>query len=163
MAETIKKDAIAWAEGEAEAKTKKSWNDFSSESNFYTPVVGAKITLKNAGFKKSTTAQFPVFEVYEGNKFMGYISFRKVQGLKYIEVRLSRDKKEYAKFQVMNLWDAPEGTTFGAESLKKALEGKKIQIVSKHEQEIPAYDTDLTVRADKIKMSPDTYFIMNFA
>lgn len=158
----IKKDAIAWESGEAEAKTKSSWNDFTSESNFYKPVKGDTIHLRNAGFKKSTTAQFPVFEVYKSKaanaQFLGYLSFRKVQALKYREILLSREEKPYAKFDVQNTWGAPEGTTYGAESLRKELEGKTITITDAVDQKIPKFGVDLSQRV--IEMVADTYYPM---
>lgn len=160
----IKKDAIAWADGEAVAKEKSSWNDFTSESNFYKPIKGEVVNLRNAGFKKSTSSQFPVMEVYKSAAknaaFLGYLSFRKLQGLRFADIKLSKEQKHYASFDVVNSWGAPEGTKFGAESIKKALENKTIIIKDAIDQQIPKFGADLSLR--DIKMVADTYYPMAF-
>lgn len=143
MAE-IKKDSkvLDWNKGLTAAKAagKTSVNDFTGSSDFVTLKEGDTVQLKNAGWKENGTITFPVFECYQGTKFVGYISFRKLQGLRYDGILTSKTKgTKYSKFTHQNKWGAPEGTTFGHESLQKAANGKKITIKEYHDQMIPAY------------------------
>ena len=143
MAE-IKKDAKvkAWGEGlqAAKAAGKTSVNDFTGSSDFIQLKAGESVQLKNACWKENGTISFPVFECYQGTKFVGYISFRKLQGLRYDGILVSKSKgTKYSKFSHQNKWGAPEGTTFGHESLQKAANNKKITVREKVNQMIPAY------------------------
>ena len=143
MAE-VKKDAnvIAWGTGleAAKAAGKTSVNDFTGSTDFVQLKAGESVTLKNACWKNNGTISFPVFECYKGTQFVGYISFRKLQGLRYDGILVSKSKgTKYSKFTHLNKWGAPEGTTFGQESLQKAANGKKITVKEKIEQMIPAY------------------------
>ena len=143
MAE-VKKDVnvLDWGKGleAAKAAGKTSVNDFTGSSNFVQLKAGESVTLKNAVWKENGTISFPVFECYQGTKFVGYISFRKLQGLRYDGILVSKSKgTKYSKFSHQNKWGAPEGTTFGHESLQKAANGKKITVRERIEQMIPAY------------------------
>ena len=143
MAE-IKKDStvLDWGKGLTAAKVagKTSVNDFTGRSDFVQLKAGESVTLKNAVWKSNGTISFPVFECYQGTKFVGYISFRKLQGLRYDGILTSKSKgSKYSKFTHQNKWGAPDGTTFGHESLQKVADGKKITIREKVEQSIPAY------------------------
>lgn len=143
MAE-VKKDAnvIAWGTGleAAKAAGKTSVNDFTGSTDFVQLKAGESVTLKNACWKSTSTTTFPVFECYKGTQFVGYISFRKLQGLRYDGILVSKTKgTKYSKFTHLNKWGAPEGTTFGHESLQKAANGKKITIKERIDQMIPAY------------------------
>ena len=143
MAE-VKKDTtvLDWNKGLDAAKVagKTSVNDFTGSSDFVQLKAGESVTLKNAVWKSNGTITFPVFECYQGTKFVGYISFRKLQGLRYDGILVSKSKgTKYSKFSHQNKWGAPEGTTFGHESLQKAANGKKITVRERIEQMIPAY------------------------
>ena len=162
MAE-IKKDAKvkAWNEGlqAAKAAGKTSVNDFTGSSDFVQLKAGESVTLKNAVWKENGTIIFPVFECYQGAKFVGYISFRKLQGLRYDGILTSKSKgTKYSKFTHLNKWGAPEGTTFGHESLQKAANGKKITVKEYHEQMIPAYVENQEPTEDK--MVEDYYLVL---
>ena len=86
MAE-IKKDStvLDWGKGldAAKAAGKTSVNDFTGSSDFVQLKAGDSVQLKNAVWKENGSISFPVFECYKGTKFVGYISFRKLQGLRY--------------------------------------------------------------------------------
>ena len=143
MAE-VKKDpkVKAWGDGlqAAKAAGKTAVNDFTGSSDFVQLKAGESVVLKNAVWKENGTISFPVFECYQGAKFVGYISFRKLQGLRYDGILTSKSKgTKYSKFTHLNKWGAPEGTTFGHESLQKAANGKKITVREKVDQMIPAY------------------------
>ena len=143
MAE-VKKDpkVRAWGDGlqAAKAAGKTSVNDFTGSSDFVQLKAGESVTLKNAVWRSTSTATFPVFECYQGTKFVGYISFRKLQGLRYDGILTSKSKgTKYSKFTHLNRWGAPEGTTYGQESLQKAANNKKITIKERISQMIPAY------------------------
>ena len=143
MAE-VKKDAnvIAWGTGleAAKAAGKTSVNDFTGSTDFVQLKAGESVTLKNACWKNNGTISFPVFECYKGTQFVGYISFRKLQGLRYDGILVSKSKgTKYSKFTHLNKWGAPEGTTFGQESLQKAANNKKITVKERIDQMIPAY------------------------
>ena len=143
MAE-VKKDVnvLDWGKGLSDAKAagKTSVNDFTGSSDFVQLKAGDSVQLKNAVWKSNGTISFPVFECYQGTKFVGYISFRKLQGLRYDGILVSKSKgTKYSKFSHQNKWGAPEGTTFGHESLQKAANNKKITIRERIEQMIPAY------------------------
>ena len=143
MAE-VKKDAnvMAWNEGleAAKAAGKSSVVDFTGSTDFIQLKAGETVQLKNAVWKSTSTTTFPVFECYKGTQFVGYISFRKLQGLRYDGILTSKSKgTKYSKFTHLNKWGAPEGTTFGHESLQKAANGKKITVKEKISQMIPAY------------------------
>lgn len=143
MAE-IKKDitVLDWSKGLTAAKVagKTSVNDFTGSSDFVQLKAGESVTLKNAGWKSNGAISFPVFECYQGTKFVGYISFRKLQGLRYDGILVSKTKgTKYSKFTHLNKWGAPEGTTYGHESLQKAANNKKITVRERIEQSIPAY------------------------
>ena len=143
MAE-IKKDTtvLDWGKGLQDAKSagKTSVNDFTGSSDFVQLKAGDSVTLKNAVWKTNGSITFPVFECYQGTKFVGYISFRKLQGLRYDGILVSKSKgTKYSKFSHQNKWGAPEGTTFGHESLQKVANGKKITVRERIEQSIPAY------------------------
>ena len=143
MAE-VKKDAnvIAWGTGleAAKAAGKTSVSDFTGSSDFVQLKAGETVQLKNAVWKSTSTTTFPVFECYKGTQFVGYISFRKLQGLRYDGILTSKSKgTKYSKFTHLNRWGAPEGTTFGHESLQKSANGKKITVREKIDQMIPAY------------------------
>ena len=162
MAE-VKKDAKvkAWGEGlqAAKAAGKTSVNDFTGTSDFVQLKAGESVTLKNAVWKENGTISFPVFECYQGTKFVGYISFRKLQGLRYDGILVSKSKgTKYSKFSHQNKWGAPEGTTFGHESLQKAANGKKITVREYHEQMIPAYVENQEPTEDK--MVEDYYLVL---
>ena len=163
MAE-IKKDAnvIAWGAGleAAKAAGKTSVNDFTGSSDFVQLKAGESVTLKNACWKSNGTISFPVFECYKGTQFTGYISFRKLQGLRYDGILVSKSKgTKYSKFTHLNKWGAPEGTTFGHESLQKAANGKKITVKEKIEQMIPAYVEGAEPTEDK--MVEDYYLVID--
>ena len=143
MAE-IKKDVsvLDWNKGLEDAKIagKSSVKDFTGSSDFVTLKKGETVTLKNACWKSTSTATFPVFECYKGTQFVGYISFRKLQGLRYDGILTSKSKgTKYSKFTHLNKWGAPDGTTLGSENLQKASNNKKITIKDIIEQLIPAY------------------------
>ena len=162
MAE-IKKDTnvIAWNSGldAAKAAGKTSVNDFTGASDFVQLKAGDSVTLKNAVWKTNGTISFPVFECYQGTKFVGYISFRKLQGLRYDGILVSKSKgTKYSKFTHQNKWNAPEGTTYGHESLQKAANGKKITVREYHEQMIPAYIEGQEPTEDK--MTEDYYLVL---
>ena len=163
MAE-VKKDAnvIAWGTGleAAKAAGKTSVSDFTGSSDFVQLKAGESVTLKNAVWKSTSTTTFPVFECYQGTKFVGYISFRKLQGLRYDGILTSKTKgTKYSKFTHQNKWGAPEGTTFGHESLQKAANGKKITIKEYHDQMIPAYIEGLEPTEDS--MVEDYYLVID--
>ena len=162
MAE-VKKDANvkAWNEGleAAKAAGKTSVNDFTGNSDFVQLKAGESVTLKNAVWKSNGTISFPVFECYKGTQFVGYISFRKLQGLRYDGILVSKTKgSKYSKFTHLNKWGAPEGTTFGHESLQKAANGKKITVKEKIDQMIPAYVEGQEPTEDK--MVEDYYLVL---
>ena len=143
MAE-VKKDVnvLDWNSGLSAAKAagKTSVNDFTGSTDFIQLKAGESVQLKNACWKENGTISFPVFECYQGTKFVGYISFRKLQGLRYDGILVSKSKgTKYSKFSHQNKWGAPEGTTFGHESLQKAANNKKITVRERIEQMIPAY------------------------
>ena len=163
MAE-IKKDTnvVSWNEGleAAKAAGKTSVTDFTGSSDFVTLKKGETVQLKNAVWKSTSTTTFPVFECYQGTKFVGYISFRKLQGLRYDGILTSKSKgTKYSKFTHLNRWGAPEGTTFGHESLQKAANGKKITVREKIEQMIPAYVEG--VEPSEEKMVEDYYLVID--
>ena len=143
MAEIKKDDKVkAWGEGlqAAKAAGKTSVNDFTGSSDFVQLKKGDTVQLKNAVWKENGTISFPVFECYKGTQFVGYISFRKLQGLRYDGILVSKSKgTKYSKFTHLNKWGAPEGTTFGHENLQKAADNKKITVRERIEQSIPAY------------------------
>ena len=162
MAE-IKKDpkVNAWGDGlqAAKAAGKTSVNDFTGSSDFVQLKAGESVTLKIAVWKENGTISFPVFECYQGAKFVGYISFRKLQGLRYDGILVSKTKgTKYSKFTHLNKWGAPEGTTFGHESLQKAANGKKITVREKIDQMIPAYVEGEEPTEDK--MVEDYYLVL---
>ena len=143
MAE-VKKDTtvLDWGKGLSDAKAsgKTSVNDFTGSSDFVQLKAGDSVQLKNAVWKSNGSITFPVFECYKGTKFIGYISFRKLQGLRYDGILVSKTKgSKYSKFTHLNKWGAPEGTTYGHESLQKAANNKKITIKERIDQMIPAY------------------------
>lgn len=162
MAE-IKKDTnvVSWSEGleAAKAAGKTSVNDFTGSSDFVQLKAGESVTLKNACWKSTSTTTFPVFECYKGTQFVGYISFRKLQGLRYDGILTSKSKgTKYSKFTHLNKWGAPEGTTFGQESLQKAANGKKITVRERISQLIPAYFEG--VEPTEEKMTEDYYLVL---
>ena len=162
MAE-IKKDTtvLDWGKGLQDAKSagKTSVNDFTGSSDFVQLKNGDTVTLKNAVWKTNGSITFPVFECYQGTKFVGYISFRKLQGLRYDGILVSKSKgTKYSKFTHQNKWGAPEGTTFGHESLQKAANNKKITVREYHEQMIPAYIEGQEPTEDK--MVEDYYLVL---
>ena len=162
MAE-IKKDSkvLDWGKGLTAAKVagKTSVNDFTGASDFVQLKAGESVTLKNAVWKENGTIMFPVFECYKGTQFVGYISFRKLQGLRYDGILTSKSKgTKYSKFTHLNRWGAPEGTTFGHESLQKAANGKKITVRERIEQSIPAYVENQEPTEEK--MVEDYYLVL---
>ena len=162
MAE-VKKDpkVKAWGEGlqAAKAAGKTSVNDFTGSSDFVQLKAGETVQLKNAGWKENGTVSFPVFECYKGTQFVGYISFRKLQGLRYDGILVSKTKgTKYSKFTHLNKWGAPEGTTFGHESLQKAANGKKITVRERISQMIPAYFEGMEPTEEK--MTEDYYLVL---
>ena len=162
MAE-IKKDTnvVSWSEGleVAKAAGKSSVNDFTGSSDFIQLKAGETVTLKNACWKSTSTTTFPVFECYKGTQFVGYISFRKLQGLRYDGILVSKTKgTKYSKFSHLNKWGAPEGTTYGQESLQKAANGKKITVRERIDQMIPAYVEGAEPTEEK--MVEDYYLVL---
>jgi hypothetical protein len=73
-----------------------------------------------------TDKKYPAFEIHKDNAFVGYLSFTSAQARRFIDVRMSKANKPYAKFEVMNRFNAPDGVTFGAESLL-TLVGKSVR------------------------------------
>lgn len=113
----------------------KNLVDFNSQGNPKPAfVVGSEYKLAKVvglpltGQKNSdgTAKMYPAFEVYKGTAFAGYISLTSIQARKFVDIRLSRAEKPYAKFEVMNRFNAPEGIVYGIESLL-ALVGKKVK------------------------------------
>lgn len=149
----------------------KNLVDFNSQGNPKPAfVVGSEYKLAKVvglpltGQKNSdgTTKMYPAFEVYKGTTFAGYISLTSIQARKFVDIRLSRANKPYAKFDVQNRFNAPEGIVFGIESLLK-LVGKKVKcekIDDTHKQ--PKFGAELTVgdtaeNSDYFEVSPLTY------
>jgi len=73
-----------------------------------------------------TDKKYPAFEIHKDNVFVGYLSFTAAQARRFVDIRLSKVGNPYSKFEVMNRFNAPEGVTFGAESLL-ALAGKSVR------------------------------------
>ena len=132
----------------------KNLDDFNSQGNPKPNFeVGKEYTLKTvvglplSGQKNSNGTQklYPAFEVYKGKSFQGYMSITAIQARKFVDVRMSRANKPYAKFDVQNRFNAPENITYGVESLLK-LVGKKIKcekIDDTHKQ--PKFGIDLEI------------------
>lgn len=159
----IKKDSnlIAWNIGAERNKNKSSFNDYSSETDYAKLDKGTKVTLKNPSWRNSNGNEFPVFEAYEGTKFVGYISFRRLQGLKF-EGILHSDRKgtNYSKFTPQNSYAKNGNTTFGHETLSKVLTDATLECVNVIPQEMPKF-LGKGIEPDAEQMVKDTYYLFN--
>jgi hypothetical protein len=154
MAE-VKKDSslLSWAEGKA-LVSPKSLKDFDSKGDYYTPKVGGKFIVKNPLVRKMDIKNekgeemgFPIAECYEGNKYMGYMPIKKLQGRSYTGIKISKAGKPYASFEVKNEFCKNDTITLGVESLIKIVEGgKKFTCTDMQVEQIPAFGTDLTAQ-----------------
>ena len=159
----IKKDAklIPWQIGADRNKDKSSFNDFSTESDYAKLDKGVKITLKNPSWRNSNGNEFPVFEAYQGTKFVGYVSFRRLQGQKFEDILHSeRTGRNYSKFTPQNAYAKKEKITFGHETLSKVLDGKTLECLDVVPQEVPKF-LGKGVEPDKEQMVKDTYYLFN--
>lgn len=161
----FQKNEIGWSEFVTiqTAKNERALNVDFGVNNYYQAQVGEVVNLKEfAALKTDTGVTFPAFKCYNGNDFVGYLSFNTLRGRKYTGIKTSkRTGNKYAATEEQNLYGAKKGTTFCIANLKKALEGKNIICKEVHEQEIPAFSADLT--AEKIDMVLSKYYIFDFS
>ena len=161
----FQKNEISWNEFVTiqTAKDARALNEDFGVNNYYQAQVGEIVNLKEfAALKTDKGVTFPVFKCYNGNDFVGYLSFNTLRGRKYIGIKTSkRTGNKYAATEEMNLFGAKKGTTFCISNLKKALENKNIICKEVIKQEIPAFGADLT--EEKIDMIVSNYYIFDFA
>lgn len=161
----FQKNEISWNEFVTiqSAKNERALNVDFGVNNYYQPQVGETVNLKEfAALKTDNGITFPAFRCYNGNDFVGYLSFNTLRGRKYIGIKTSkRTGNKYSATEEMNLFGAKKGTTFCIANLKKALEGKNIICKEVYEQEIPAFGADLT--EEKIDMVLSNYYIFDFS
>ena len=160
----FQKNEIGWSEFVTiqTAKNERALNEDFGVNSYYTPQINEIVNLKEfAALKTDNGIVFPAFKCYNGNDFVGYLSFNTLRGRKYTGIKTSkRTGNKYTATEEQNLFGAKKGTTFCIANLKKALEGKNIICKEIHEQEIPAFGADLT--EDKIDMVLSKYYIFDF-
>ena len=161
----FQKNEISWNEFVTiqTAKNERALNEDFGVNNYYQPQMNEIVNLKEfAALKTDTGVTFPAFKCYDGNNFVGYLSFNTLRGRKYIGIKTSkRTGNKYAATEEMNSFGAKKGTTYCIANLKKALEGKNIICKEVNEQEIPAFGADLT--EEKIDMVASKYYIFDFS
>ena len=161
----FQKNEISWNEYVViqTAKNEKALNEDFGVNNYFQPKVDDIVNLKEfAALKTDKGDTFPAFKCYNGNDFVGYLSFNTLRGRKYVGIKTSRRTgNKYAATEEKNLFGAKKGTTFCIANLKKALEGKNIICKEVNKQEIPAFGADLT--EEKIDMVVSNYYIFDFS
>lgn len=138
---------------------RKSYDDFDSQGNASAVMVTGKSYMFGDAVELPLTGKtvgYPAFEVYDlkangtKNNFIGYLSFTKAQARKFVSIATSNAGKLYAKFEVMNRFNAPEKVTYGTKSLFQ-FAGKKINCVDVIEGvKQPKYEADLS--AENVEM-----------
>ena len=153
-------NAKSWAEGQDLIKNLASFKDFDANGiEIFKPTKGEKFDIKNPQVipngtdKNGNDKGYPVVECYKDNEFMGYLTFRRLYGYKFIEVRKSETKGTfYAKNEAQNDFVKDGSVLLGSESLGEKLAKKqKYSVTCKNleEQMIPAFGEDLSQREFK--------------
>ena len=163
MAE-LKEDVtlLSWSEGRTKVNP-KSLNDFDSRGDYYKPAKGvtfytgkAQVRENNSG---SSFGVFPCYSDSKRTKFVGYLSFRKLQGLRFDGIKLSKAKKRYAAFEVMNKFIIDGTVRLGADNIAAKFSDSKFTCTEVIPQEIPAYVQD--AEPDEENMVDDVYYLLD--
>ena len=157
-------DAKSWEEGQYLIKNLSSFKDFDSNGiEIFKPVKGEKFTIKNPHTipngkdKNGNEKGYPVVECYNKNEFLGYMTFRRLYGYKFINIQKSeRTGNYYAKNEAKNDFVKDGSVLLGLESLGNKLAAKAYSVTCKdlEPQEVPAFGEDLSKK--EIKMDKDT-------
>ena len=139
--------------------TRSSFEDFDSQGNASAIMEKGKQYTFGEAVELPLTGKdvgYPAFEVYTLNSkgvkkdFIGYLSFTKAQARKFVEIATSNAGKLYAKFEILNRFNAPEKVTYGTKSMFQFV-NKKINCVDIIESvKQPKFGADLTL--DEIPM-----------
>lgn len=163
MAE-LKEDStlLSWSEGRATVNP-KSLNDFDSRGDYYKPINNESFYTGEAQVRKNNSgSSFGVFPCYSDSKrtkFVGYLSFRKLQGLRYDGIKVSKAKKRYASFEVMNRFIIDGTVRFGADSIAEKFSKSKFTCTNVIPQEIPAYVENAEPTEEN--MVEDVYYLLD--
>ena len=152
-------NAKSWAEGQALLSNLSSFKDFDSDGiEIFKPVKGEKFEIRNPSVipngkdKNNNDKGYGVVECYKDNQFMGYMTFRRLYGYKFVGVRKSEAKGTfYAKNEAQNEFVKDGSVLLGSESLGNKLAAKSYSVTCKNleEQMIPAFGEDLSQREFK--------------
>ena len=158
-------NAKSWAEGQDLIKNLASFKDFDANGiEIFKPAKGEKFEIKNPHVipngkdKNDIDKGYPVVECYKKNEFMGYMTFRRLYGYKFIKVLKSEAKGTfYAKNEAQNDFVKDGSVLLGSESLGDKLAAKTYSVTCKNleEQMIPAFGADLSKRESEIQMEKD--------
>ena len=172
MSEIKRKAANAknWQEGQSLLSNLSSFKDFDANGiEIFKPTKGEKFEIKNPSVipngkdKNNNDKGYAVVECYnKKNEFLGYLTFRRLYGYKFIEVRKSESKGTfYAKNEAQNDFVKDGSVLLGSESLGNKLAAKAYSVTCKNveTQDIPAFGEDLSKK--EIKMDKDTIYYLD--
>lgn len=152
-------NAKSWAEGQDLIRNAASFKDFDADGiEIFKPTKGEKFDIRNPQVipngkdKNNNDKGYAVVECYKKNEFLGYMTFRRLYGYKFIEVRKSEAKGTfYAKSEAQNAFVKDGSVLLGSESLGNKLAAKTYSVTCKdlQEQIIPAFGEDLSQREFK--------------
>lgn len=164
-------NAKSWADGQDLIKNLSSFKDFDANGiEIFKPAKGEKFDIKNPHTipngkdKNNNDKGYAVVECYKGGEFLGYMTFRRLYGYKYINVQKSeRTGNFYAKNEAQNEFVKEGSVLLGLESLGNKLATKKYVVTCKNveEQMTPAFGADLSKRESEIEMVKDTLYYLD--
>ena len=152
-------NAKSWQEGQSLISNLSSFKDFDADGiEIFKPTKGEKFEIRNPSVipngkdKNNNDKGYAVVECYKKNEFMGYMTFRRLYGYKFIDVRKSEAKGTfYAKNEAQNDFVKDGSVLLGSESLGNKLAAKTYSVTCKalEEQMVPAFGEDLSQREYK--------------
>lgn len=162
----IKKDGklSTYVQGR-ESINPKAHEDFNSESDYFKPVKGQKFKLGAAMVRKNSNGKgFLLFEVYikkgqNFTEFAGYITFRRLQGLRFDGIKVSKAGNDYSAFELMNTsFCVEDKKRFGTDTASEKFPNMVLECTDVLIQSIPAYVEGEAPSMEN--MVEDTYYLL---